>query len=221
MLGLIGFDSVQGVVLSQSLSFDNWFGVIQEGKSVAIPHLQSIVSSVRVGQDALLVCDLATHCVMWNAVNQSVVDTFSVSNNLLVGLNASLALVRCSSGFAIAFNGKSVCIAVGNVVSLTAALVDDSHVMVVFEAEEKKLFRAFVDLFTLSLSHVPVEFGVGSNPSLSTKSQFAVVSASDSFCWNSEFQNKEVIMFCDSQPVSQSGVLSYWKGLLLISCVSF
>ncbi len=52
--------------------------------------------------------------------------------------------------------------------------------------------------------------GVGTTVSVSAAGGALLVTSSDAYCWNNEFNNKEVVNVCSIVPVSTRGVLAYW-----------
>lgn len=215
-LCVIALDSRSSVVVARYLEFDVWFGsIVEKRKSVVVPQLKALASASQLTEEMLLLCDFNL-CVVWNAQNQSIQSSFAVSKSpFLFAVNATLVLSYCEekSGLQVNLNERMACFANLSIVSLSAALVKETLLFVVFESTNKTLFSALVDLFSMTLAKEIVLFGVGSKPSVAILADKQLtVSASDSFCWNSEFQNKETILFCQSTVQSQPGVLSYWKG---------
>lgn len=209
-LCVLAFDAACGNVVSFLLHFESWFGAVSIASTAKL-NLSSIVSASQIDEQVLMVCD-SGKCLTWDAMSEKIVAEWTISGaELLFALNNSLILRRCASGITI---GSQCLVVKPRIVSLSAALLNGNDVFVAFESENKTVNFGVIDLQSWSWKKLPTSFGVGSRPSVSASvdGKTVLVSASDSFCWNSEYQNKEVILFCDSEIQSQIGVLSYWKG---------
>ncbi len=212
----------------QLLSFDKWFGnLTPQFDFRPLPSsagaLKSIVSAQLLNSSTVFICDFFS-CIFYDFVRN--VETRSLSSppvNSKVIFCATVQNYSAHFTWLVATNDCNLqvgnfCIIPKNGTAVSSASAtfisaQPCQIAIAFSSVNAELFFGIFDICESGAVNF-VQFGVGNFPSISfnSNSDSILISASDSFCYNSEFMNKEIILFCSFSPKSTAGVLSYWFG---------
>ncbi len=219
-LVLFGWNETSGSAVFQWQVYDEWLGTLAPGSAfVPIAGLKQLQSTQLVN-DSIVLLSGSSASLLYDFVNQW---PLSPLLSPPAGMDAFAALwseklnivlwIGRSDGCNLLV-GSACVVSAGalDVHSASAAFVSGDELAFVFATQDLELHFGTLLLGQSTASFA--QFGVGSRVSVSWAANVLAVSASDAFCYNDEYMNKEVIRFCDARPTSTGGVLAYWAGPL-------
>jgi hypothetical protein len=216
---LFGWNETSGSVAFQWLQYNQWLGTLAPVRPfVSAPGLKDLWSTQLVNDSSVFLSG-SSSALVYDFVNQRTLSHFSAPIGLQVfsavwtGSLSSVVWIGRSDGCSLLV-GSACVVSAGDATirSASAASVSENEIAIAYATENFELYFGTLTLGKSASSFV--QFGVGSRVSVSYAASNVLVSADDSFCYNSEYMNKEVILFCSAPPTSTAGVLAYWTGPL-------
>jgi hypothetical protein len=218
-----------------TLHYSSWFGQIQKSQESTFIEpglLKNLQSAQQVNETHLVVCDDACSCAIYGTVTMAVSAVTECQLSSKESSSLFFAAMQQQShhddsssslDWMILSRNDDCGLLLDDHTCLTGMqvdsaafghLADNSTLFVAWATSNRSLYYVLVDPTAEHDNNKlsPVRFGVGSSVSVSTYNGTILVTSSDSFCWNTEYQNKEIVRFCSSEPVSTNGVLSYYVG---------
>lgn len=217
-------------VVSSRWAYETWFSPTITMVAGSHPvggagakSLKSLQSVVRVNDTSFLACDYTGTSTI---ITTGPTSTTSGPKFISGGPNASRVFWSLPQGYTLQATPDcpleiwsaapdfvpSCFFSGGNTTAKDAslALIENGNFALSWADSTNAVFVA-ISLSNGSLVGVS-RIGVGTSATLSYEGGSLLVTTTDSFCWNTETNNKEVVNVCSMQPTSCPGVLSYWYG---------
>jgi hypothetical protein len=217
LIVMFAWNSADASIVAWIANYSSWFGSIGQASAQHVQLFQAkdLASVQRVSAAEFVACDVSANCVQAavNASQRSI--TISGQQKLQIAQGSTFFWGGKINHQLVALTGSTTCplllgssciVQAGSsaVVSASVALDQSGSPLIAFADATNSVF-----LFN---QNVIKRIGVGSTASVDASSDMICVTASDSFCWNTEPNNKDIVRVCSMQPSSTRGVLSYWCG---------
>jgi hypothetical protein len=212
---MLAWNTTSSQIVYSVAKYGSWFGntSIAYFSSLAVP-LKSLQSATRVNDTMFLASDRAGNLVTL-VLNQdhlyaSAVQHVGATNSVVYAVTTFNRVLQGTLSCALALDNSCLVVDAGG--SLHDADAVDVNVNTTVIAYATADNRVFVGLRRASGAFIASQIGVGTTVSLSTAKGFLLLTTSDSYCYNNEYNNKEIVAICSINPTSTRGVLVYWYG---------
>lgn len=216
-------------VVASTWVYSSWFGAIKmstpshpvAGGARALKSLQSVT---RVGNNnnTFLVSDsFGTSTLVSVSANNGTVLSggapfSSASGGRLFWATGAWVLQATASCRLQLVGGNNVSVCVvplaspNSVLDASLAAVPESGLLVIGWADSSLSVTLGIYVSASGALVSKARIGAGRSVTVSYERSMLLVTATDSFCWNNEFNNKEMVHVCGLTATSCPGVLSYW-----------